>query len=150
MNPAERYLPLRLPVWATFLLGLAPFYFAAMYWASATCDPNAPAPSVEVLARPFGQLLDSKFGVVANDLYFAADADSPGDDRSTILLYEDGKLLGPAHSPQYHVAVLGMGRYVHWKNGDKSGLFVFSSSDNTDPNKNGRVYLAKRAAKGAP
>jgi hypothetical protein len=65
-------------------------------------------------------------------------ADTPADDtRSPVLLYEDGRLLGPPHSPHREIAEPGSGRSSHWK---AQGM-VFSTSDNSDPNTNGRSYL---------
>jgi hypothetical protein len=45
---------------------------------------------------------------------------------------------GPAHSDHYDIEAIGRGRYSHWKD---LGLLL-STSDNTDPNKNGRAYWA--------
>lgn len=57
--------------------------------------------------------------------------------RSPLLLYEGNQPLGPAHSSVEDVGRLGQGRYSHTKRG-----LVFSASDNTDVNKNKRVYWA--------
>jgi hypothetical protein len=57
---------------------------------------------------------------------------------SPLLVYENDKLLGPAHSQHTDVEKIGGGRYSHWKG---IGL-LFSTSDNTDPRKNGRIYWA--------
>lgn len=146
----ENVASIRLP-WVKVLLIATPFYLAAMYWASMAYDPGfsvkdiAGRPQVrrEILRRPFLPLLDSKIAAVAPDHLFRDVADqADGPIQSNILLYEDGKLLGPAHTPLYEVAVVGRGRYAHWK-GNYS-IFAFSSSDNTDPNTNGRVYSAGR------
>lgn len=59
-----------------------------------------------------------------------------GDKTSPIMLYEDGKPLGPAHSNYADIQNLGAGRFAHLK--DRQ--FVFSTSDNSDPNTNGRAY----------
>jgi hypothetical protein len=56
--------------------------------------------------------------------------------KSPILLYENDQLLGPAHSPHYELK--GHGRFSHWMDGN----IIFSTSDNSDPNKNGRAYWA--------
>ena len=103
----------------------------------------------EIIPRPYDRFLDSKFAVIGLDFHFRDDADIPGERRSSILLYEDDKLLGPAGTSHYEIAVLGMGRYAHSKTGNNgaNSLFVFSSSDNTDPNTNGRVYWAERVGK---
>jgi hypothetical protein len=53
-----------------------------------------------------------------------------------VILYEDDKPLGPAHSPHDEVEYIGRGHYSHWKD---IGILM-STSDNTDPNRNGRLY----------
>ncbi len=60
-------------------------------------------------------------------------SDSNG--RSNINLYEDGDLLGPAHSVHKDIRESGKGRYSHW-----AGYVLFSASDNSDPLENGRKY----------
>lgn len=55
--------------------------------------------------------------------------------RSRLMLFEDGDPVGFAHAPHAHIQAHGTGRYSHW--GDS---LVFSSTDNTDPNANGRTY----------
>jgi hypothetical protein len=54
---------------------------------------------------------------------------------STLILCEDGRALGPAHSLHADIRTIGRGRFSHWG----ENLF-FSTSDNSDPNKNGRIY----------
>jgi hypothetical protein len=54
---------------------------------------------------------------------------------SKLSIYEDSKLLGPAHSDYESILSLGNGRYRHWQ-----GLLYFSTSDNSNPNTNGRDY----------
>lgn len=65
---------------------------------------------------------------------------TPGDNlnaltSSSLLLFEDGHLLGPAHVSHDEIRAQGTGRYSHWL----SKLY-FSTSDDTDPNLNGRTY----------
>lgn len=55
--------------------------------------------------------------------------------RSPLRLFEDGRPLGPAHALHADIRLHGSGRYSHW--GDS---ILFSTSDNTDPNVNGRCY----------
>lgn len=132
---------MRLPLWLTLILLVMPPAYAAMYWAHVTTVPIVHGR--QVLRGPFKPLLDSKFAVVAHDSDFRDVADIPSDPmRSDVLLYEDGKLLGPAHSPLYEIAMLGHGRYMHW-NHDYSAI-AFSSSDGTDPRTNGRTYWTER------
>jgi hypothetical protein len=58
---------------------------------------------------------------------------------SPIRVYEGDKPLGPpVHGDLTSIASNGTGRYSHW-NGE--GL-IFSTSDNSDPRKNGRTYWA--------
>jgi hypothetical protein len=54
---------------------------------------------------------------------------------STLRLFENGVELGPAHSNHADIRKYGQGQFSHWGN-----TLYFSSSDNTDPLKNGRKY----------
>lgn len=65
--------------------------------------------------------------------------------RSTVGLFEDGIELCKPHSPYDEVVKIGMGRYSHW--GD---IVRFSTSDNSDPNTNGRTYAALVVAQPLP
>jgi pectate lyase len=65
-----------------------------------------------------------------------ANGDSSGEpSRSTLILCEDEKRLGPAHSLHTDIRDKGLGRYSHW-----GAEVVFSTSDNSDPNTNHRRY----------
>jgi SAM-dependent methyltransferase len=55
--------------------------------------------------------------------------------HSTLVVYEDGVPLGPAHSHRDDIRIGGRGRFNHWQD-----QLFFSSSDNSDPNINGRRY----------
>jgi len=61
--------------------------------------------------------------------------DCENNEQSIVLLLEDGKELGPSHSPHHQVRELGVGRYSHWTN-----KLIFSTSDNSAPTKNRRRY----------
>ena len=54
---------------------------------------------------------------------------------SAIRLLEDGQHLGPAIANHAEIRKLGEGRYSHW-----GSVVFFATSDNSDPNTNGRVY----------
>ena len=56
--------------------------------------------------------------------------------QSPLILYEDDKPIGPAHSARSDIEHAGRGRYAHWKD---LGILM-STSDNTYPGKNGRLY----------
>lgn len=58
-------------------------------------------------------------------------------DRSPLRLLEDGKPLGPPHSLHQRIREEGQGRYSHWA----ENVLFFSTSDNSDPNENGREYM---------
>jgi hypothetical protein len=74
------------------------------------------------------------FGVASDSGFF------PG--QSTLQLYENGKQLGPAHSLHDDICNAGGGR-SHWGNGLGNGYMIFSTSDNTDPRRNGRTYSVR-------
>ncbi|WP_426441946.1 hypothetical protein [Bradyrhizobium genosp. P] len=123
------------------------------YWAvkSAT-PPPLPDSGIEPnvagekyhLVRPFRRFGNSDFAVIAKDLRFSEVADVAGkfDSNSPVILYEDGKPLGSAHgTPHSTISDIGHRRFSQWKTGNTS-MFVFSSSDNSDPETNGRSYWA--------
>ncbi|WP_233475694.1 hypothetical protein [Bradyrhizobium brasilense] len=60
----------------------------------------------------------------------------------TARLYEDDRLLGPANTAQQEIIDKGAGRFAFYR--DTWNYFgpalMFSTSDNTDPNTNGRKY----------
>lgn len=67
--------------------------------------------------------------------------------RSRVRLFEDDLELGPAHSLHKAIRNHGNGRFSYWSTSDtgtaegpSEPLLIFSSSDNTDPNHNGRQY----------
>lgn len=70
----------------------------------------------------------------ADGLVAIAD-DEASPKRSPVWLYEDGRPLGPAHSPHRLIRTAGGGAFSHWQTG-----FYFSTSDGSDPNTNGRTY----------
>jgi 2-polyprenyl-3-methyl-5-hydroxy-6-metoxy-1,4-benzoquinol methylase len=67
---------------------------------------------------------------------FAHLADMLGNDtRSKLFLFEDGQQLPYPHAVHDEIDQLGKGRFSHWE-----GAVLFSSSDGSDPNTNGRAY----------
>lgn len=58
--------------------------------------------------------------------------------ESPIMLYEDCVKLDQPHARHSEIETIGKGRYSCWKN-----VVYFSTSDNSDPNANGRVYTLK-------
>jgi hypothetical protein len=59
--------------------------------------------------------------------------------RSPLVICEDDRLMGPAHSFHQGIRESGRGRFSHWGTD-----LLFSTSDNSDPNTNGRSYQAIR------
>jgi hypothetical protein len=59
--------------------------------------------------------------------------------QSRYVLCENGMLLGPGNSELNEIGTKGQGRFNHWMS-----AFIFSASDNTNPNNNGRTYRAVR------
>ena len=57
--------------------------------------------------------------------------------RSPILLCEGPRLFGTGHVVHADVAERGKGRFSHWGQN-----IIFTASDNSDPNTNGRKYTA--------
>jgi hypothetical protein len=99
--------------------------------------PPCPTGSTTPMNGAFSRFGASGFAYLAPAPAFDEFADS-GDNstRSKMLVCEDGYLLGPAHSSAADITKNGRGRFTHWK----TLGFVFSTSDNTDPNNNGRHY----------
>jgi O-methyltransferase len=56
---------------------------------------------------------------------------------SGVEIFEDGRALGPGHSAHDAIRRDGSGRYSHWHD-----VVYFSASDNTDPRRNRRRYMA--------
>lgn len=61
--------------------------------------------------------------------------ESDQEGRSRLLVYEDGRPLGPAHSLHETVRQQGRGAFSHW-----GRSLLYSASDNSDPRSNGRAY----------
>lgn len=69
------------------------------------------------------------------------DFDTPADSVaaptiSKMKIYENGVELGPAHAAHQDIRRHGGGRFSHWGN----NTLYFSSSDNSDPKTNKRIY----------
>lgn len=67
---------------------------------------------------------------------FGEEGDKFTGNKSGLLLFEDGKPLGPPRSAHEDIRKKGHGRYSHWT---REQLY-FSTSDNSDPRTNGRTY----------
>jgi 2-polyprenyl-6-hydroxyphenyl methylase/3-demethylubiquinone-9 3-methyltransferase len=91
------------------------------------------------------------YGASFPDLVSLADNRTPSGDTSPVFVYEGSDQLEFPHSLHDQIVRYGAGRFSHW--GED---VLFSTSDNTDPRTNGRVYrlvIADRSpgqAEGAP
>jgi glycosyltransferase involved in cell wall biosynthesis len=109
-------------------------------YAGAGCSWAGGQLPAELRHRGFARLTDiradSGHGWLAKLPSHKASSDSlTHPNRSTLVVLEDEVRLGPAHSTHDTVRRIGKGAYSHW--GD---CLYFSSSDNSDPTRNGRVY----------
>ena len=117
-------------------------FFATIYFMDNSA-PLCPRGEAVALKAPF-----QKFGTGVAYVAEAAALDSLADTnatptRSGYLLCENGYALGPPHTIHTEIAAKGKGRFSHWT----SIGFIFSTSDNSDPNSNGRSYWAVPSGK---
>lgn len=97
---------------------------------------------VLVWARAFfGAWVSRKLRRIVPDSGFCFRAPGPRrmisdqEGSSMLILLEDEMPLAAPHTAHHEIRHLGRGRYSHW------GRYIyFSSTDNTDPRRNGRVY----------
>jgi len=127
--------------WALAAAG-AIFYFSTALWLHYSYVPiKAPVKDAVRLFRPVFKYESSNYAFVS----VAAPLDDFSDssavqERSPFVIYENDRPLGPAHGKHSDIAEYGLGRFSHWK-----GIgFIFSTSNNSDPNNNGRLYWAIR------
>jgi hypothetical protein len=122
-------------IWLIGVIFGSVVYFPIALWLRSSYDPP-PKDAVFRLAG-FTQLSHKRFGYMSQTQRLKDLADTEdGPPISPVLLFEDGKQLGPAHTSQTDVEDIGLGRFLHLK---RVGFF-FSASDNTDPKTNGRTY----------
>lgn len=118
-------------------------YFPGAIWLKSSYHALPPAPGAQLvvrLQRPFPAFLDGNmaFNATEPSLNHLADSEDDGA-RSPVTLYENGTALGPPHAPHADIYGSGRGRFSHWRN---SNGFIFSTTDGTNPNTNGRNYWA--------
>src|SRR5262245_54669237 len=98
-------------------------------------DPCPDGGETVMLPTPFVQLNWNAYAAPAPSLGRFSDTEA-NLHRSKAVVCENKRRLGPAHSAHTDIATLGNGRFSHYQD-----QVVFSSSDNSDPNSNGRDYL---------
>ena len=97
--------------------------------------PGCPTGKTIVLDKPFTLLDGFAYKVSLPSLANIGDTDTETS-RSPAVVCENGKLMGPAHTPFAEVVKFGLGRFSNYR-----ADIVFSSADNTDANTNGRQYI---------
>jgi hypothetical protein len=111
--------------------------FFGTLWLLEVFYPNCPRGETLLLHGPFTRF-SKGFAYMAAAPSLKALADDPSaSTRSAVALCENASRLGPAHTLHAEIDAKGNGRFSHWDE-----LFVFSASDNSDPNSNGRQYSA--------
>jgi hypothetical protein len=117
-------------------------YWAVNSEAAVSPKKEIPKPNGKIvvrLRRPFETFKGSHMAIAHGLDALAEFADDTlNENQSPIELYENDRQLGPAHSSHRDIARTGDGRYSHWKT---QGM-VFSTSDNSDPNRNRQRYWA--------
>jgi hypothetical protein len=89
--------------------------------------------------RPKFQNAGGKCWTTALDPELFPESDNPSDPSgSAVLLSEDGVDLGPPHTAHQLIMRDGRGAFSHWNQ-----TLYFSTTDGTDPNKNGRDYSVR-------
>lgn len=87
-----------------------------------------------ILEGPFQKESGSAWMIKLENYAFQSDnVDNPK--RSKLILFENGKPLWLRHSLHDTIRSVGGGSYSHWQDN-----LLFSTTDNTDPNNNGRKY----------
>src|SRR5262245_12881521 len=121
---------------ASFFVGLELLeYFDAS--SGRNCAPGAPCcPNGQAigLSPPISQLEGYAYKVTIPQLSDFGDTAERAM-RSPTVVFEVDYRMGPGHTPFLEVIQTGAGRFSHYND-----LVIFSSSDNTDPNSNGRRY----------
>ena len=134
-------------IWGT--LALIAIYFPVAWWLKISYVPiekpelspiELPSNAIR-LVGPFFPFANSKVAFIAAAPALDSLADFGAEQtRSPFSLYENYAPLGPAHSLHIDIVNEGRGRFSHWKD---IGI-IFSASDNTNPNTNGRQYWLVR------
>jgi hypothetical protein len=119
-------------------LAIVAVFFIGTFYFLNYLQPRCPQGQALELRPPF-----SKFGsgfayaATAPSLESSSDT-SAAPKRSNYVVCEGRYVLGPAHTAHAEIDARGSGAFSHWNNIG----FVFSASDNSDPNTNQRTYRA--------
>jgi hypothetical protein len=126
---------LRILVKSIGALSIVAASFFTTLWVMDYMSHRCPQGTTTALTRPFDKAGELAYAKALPNLASVSDLpDAPT--RSKLLVCENNSPLGPMHSAHADIAKQGRGRYSHWNT-----HLIFSASDNTDPNTNGRTYV---------
>jgi hypothetical protein len=114
------------------LLGTCSYSCALGVWSMVQSACAPPVRCGEIEATRAGH--ETGFNYILDPFVLGGDTIS-APTQSKVVVLENGKLLGPAHSLHADIRALGAGRFNQW--GDS---LYFSASDNSNPTTNGRTY----------
>lgn len=148
-----RYLLITAGFWASLAVaGVALAWLLPRLWLNGgILELRIPAALIEprsgfTYAFPFNRMIKHDFprsggerGTEAVSLFFRIASDADGMPQATLELYEDGRLLGPAHASPREMRREGLGRFTY-----RDFWLFFSTSDNSNPRTNGRSYVVKK------
>lgn len=119
------------------------YLLAVALWLTAT--RKIPSPNFARIARAYARRpYSGEIGAVRAEQGHCWLAQLPAhllsdkESSSLLVLCEDGNPLGPARAGHDDIRSLGGGRHSHW-----GADLYFSTSDNSDPRRNGRRYTVK-------
>jgi hypothetical protein len=120
-----------------YAIGIVAVSFFITLWTMDYFTPSCPPGATVALTGPFKKWSgDFAYFAAAVPLGDRSDT-SEAPKRSSYVVCENNRVLGPPHSQHAEIGTNGRGRFSHWGPG-----FVFSATDNSDPNANGRKYWA--------
>jgi hypothetical protein len=118
-------------------LVVLPYQWAVL--AANSAYPSCPYGERIRMPMPFTGTGGYSFAVNIPELDKLADNRPEAPNQSPLVICENHRVLGPAHALHQDITARGQGRFSHWGTD-----MVFSTSDNSDPNTNGRSYLIIR------
>ena len=90
---------------------------------------------VQKLEPPIRDYPGHMFGIGLVNLKHLADDVMPNHDSSPVYIFEEKQQLSAPHAIHADIVKFGRGRFSHW-----GQELLFSSSNNSDPRSNGRLY----------
>jgi hypothetical protein len=129
------------------IVALFVVYLPLAFWldASYVRDPNYPPSSAgtNVRINPSEMIAQGPFAATIRDnvgMFESVGDAGEVSNVSPVLMFENSKQLGPAHSSVADIVDKGQGRYRHYRGSGRGAWITWSSSDNSNPMTNGRTY----------